>query len=147
MQHLSLPVVITGPGQYVTRGGELVTVTAVRHNRADGHYSNGINEWWSCRGGRVLPSSLSQNDVMAPAPTSWETTHEITLRQGSSKGLVLVMLVGEAAFTREEWLRGAPQRNPSTGACVDWQRSEDGAWSYQGLPITDIGTLVSVRTL
>ena len=68
MMHYTLPVVVTGPGRYLTRGGAVVTVTSVHHNRADGHYECGTPEWWSCRGGRVLPSSLSDNDIVGPAP-------------------------------------------------------------------------------
>jgi hypothetical protein len=72
MQHWLLPRVVDGPGSYLTRGGEVVTVERITNgfgynNRAEGHYSNGIAEAWSCRGGRVLPFSLSQNDIVARA--------------------------------------------------------------------------------
>lgn len=72
MQHLLLPVVIDGPGSYRTRGGEVVTVDVISttrgygyNNRADGQYSNGIRETWSCRGGRVLPFYESCNDIVS----------------------------------------------------------------------------------
>jgi hypothetical protein len=72
MQHLLLPVVVHGPGKYLTRGGETVTVEKIANvwgynNRADGKYSNGVAESWSVRGGRVLPYSLSQNDIIGKA--------------------------------------------------------------------------------
>lgn len=73
MQHLLLPKVVDAPGSYLTRGGEVVTVSRIvasggaygYMNRAEGHYSNGIPETWSCRGGRVLPFYLSQNDIVS----------------------------------------------------------------------------------
>jgi len=74
MTHFTLPLIVDGPGTYVTRGGDLVTVEAISthrsygyQNRADGHYSNGIRETWSCRGGRVLPYGESCNDIVSKA--------------------------------------------------------------------------------
>lgn len=64
MMHYTLPTVIDGPGEYVTRGGDTVTITRVSGNRAEGKYSCGIAERWSCRGGRVLPFYESRNDVV-----------------------------------------------------------------------------------
>jgi hypothetical protein len=76
MQHLGLPIVVDAPGSYLTRGGDVVTVEIIStsggygyQNRADGHYSTGVRETWSCRGGRVLPYSLSQNDIVARTST------------------------------------------------------------------------------
>ena len=57
--------VVTGPGRYVTRGGDTVTVTRVDHYRAYGSYDNGPSEWWTVVG-RVLPHTLSQNDIVRP---------------------------------------------------------------------------------
>jgi hypothetical protein len=74
MHHLLLPVVVDAPGQYVTRGGDVVTIERITShrgwgykNRAEGQYSNGVAECWSARGGRVLPWYLSQNDIVAKA--------------------------------------------------------------------------------
>lgn len=72
MQFITLPVVIDGPGSYLTRGGDVVTVEQISsglgfgyQNRAVGRYSNGTVEFWSCRGGRVLPYYLSRNDIVS----------------------------------------------------------------------------------
>jgi len=74
MLHITLPRIVDGPGTYITRGGDLVTIERIStsrgfgyQNRADGSYSNGIAESWSCRGGRVLPFYLSQNDIVSKA--------------------------------------------------------------------------------
>jgi hypothetical protein len=66
---ISLPQVITGPGQYRTRGGEVVTVMGFSGHRdfwAHGSYSNGVKESWM-PSGRVLPGYLSQNDIVGVA--------------------------------------------------------------------------------
>lgn len=62
--------VVTGPGRYLTRGGEAVTVEEVVGYgvlAAHGKYSCGIPERWS-RSGRVLAHYLSPNDIVAAAP-------------------------------------------------------------------------------
>lgn len=64
-----LPTIIDGPGEYVTRGGETVTVESVVGPgiitaRAYGSYSCGIRESWYANG-RVLPFSASLNDIVA----------------------------------------------------------------------------------
>lgn len=63
---LKHPKVVTGPGRYVTRGGEVVTVTSVDRYRAFGSYENGTLEWWTVVG-RVLPFHLSPNDIVKAA--------------------------------------------------------------------------------
>lgn len=60
------PTVVTGPGRYVTRGGEVVTVSSVNTFQAFGSYENGIKERWTVSG-RVLPVYESPNDIVGPA--------------------------------------------------------------------------------
>jgi hypothetical protein len=61
------PTIITRPGNYRTRGGEVVTIENIGRGAyaAQGHYPNGTNERWDICG-RVLPFSLSQNDILEP---------------------------------------------------------------------------------
>lgn len=61
------PVIITEPGQYVTRCGETVTITVLSRKDAWGHYSNGVEERWDVSG-ILLHFSESANDIMAKAP-------------------------------------------------------------------------------
>lgn len=75
VQHLTRPKIIDAPGQYRTRGGEVVTIDRlgimekwapnfiIPNGWAHGHYLNGIPETWDVSG-RVLPFSLSDNDIM-----------------------------------------------------------------------------------
>lgn len=61
-----LPVVVSEPGTYRTRGGDLVTITAVstRHNfGCFGTYSNGVRDGWH-RSGRLYATSECQNDIV-----------------------------------------------------------------------------------
>ncbi len=73
---VSLPTVITAPGRYRTRAGEIVTIDRVgrpehlsfadvdpRAGLADGHYPNGVTEVWDVSG-RLLPFSQSDNDII-----------------------------------------------------------------------------------
>lgn len=64
-----LPVVITVSGNYLTRSGETVVVTAA----SDAHdlgclgaYANGVRESWH-RSGRILPGSETVNDIVSLA--------------------------------------------------------------------------------
>lgn len=66
--YVVLPTIITGPGQYVTRGGETVTITSVRPGNgepyaAQGGYANGVEECWDVSG-RLYPNILSDNDIV-----------------------------------------------------------------------------------
>jgi hypothetical protein len=65
-----LPNVITGPGEYVTRCGELVTIVEVGGRAAKfeclGVYPNGPSERWH-RSGRLLPSRETDNDIVRAA--------------------------------------------------------------------------------
>ena len=66
---LSLPTVITVPGQYLTRGGEVVTVesTSTRHDFNNrGTYSTGQREGWH-KTGRLYFGMLSNNDIVSHA--------------------------------------------------------------------------------
>lgn len=61
-----LPIIITEPGQYVTRSGEVVTVDVVKQSLyADcrGRYSNGVEERWNCSG-RIWTGQECQNDIL-----------------------------------------------------------------------------------
>ena len=56
-QILFLPIVLTEPGNYKTRGGETVSITSISSNKFEtwcfGAYSNGIKDsWYPC--GRIL---------------------------------------------------------------------------------------------
>lgn len=69
VQHIILPTIVTRPGRYVTRCGEVVTVERITtglHASAYGYYSNGIEERWDACG-RLLPHSLSKNDIVQSA--------------------------------------------------------------------------------
>lgn len=64
-----LPVVITGPGQYVTRSGEVVTVAQASSRHAfecRGAYSDGVSEAWH-KSGRLLFGSETANDIVRAA--------------------------------------------------------------------------------
>lgn len=62
-----LPTVIDGPGQYVTRCGEIVEISQAS-NRHDfgcaGAYSNSVGERWH-KSGRLFASRETVNDVVA----------------------------------------------------------------------------------
>lgn len=66
---ITKPTVITKPGQYMTRGGAVVTVEVVSR-RPDfgctGHYENGIHEGWH-KSGRLYAGMESSNDIVSPA--------------------------------------------------------------------------------
>lgn len=59
--------IIDSVGKYKTRGGEVVTIEVVSSRyygfQCKGKYSCGIPERWNDRG-RVLPFSLSNNDIV-----------------------------------------------------------------------------------
>ena len=63
----SLPAVITAPGQYRTRCGEVVTIGAASDKLFDfacrGSYSNGVAERWH-RSGRVHTNQECRNDIV-----------------------------------------------------------------------------------
>jgi len=60
------PKIVTGPGRYVTRGGDTVTVDRVDTWLAFGSYENGPSErWLVC--GRTLPCYESPNDIVGVA--------------------------------------------------------------------------------
>lgn len=63
---LKHPTLVTGPGRYVTHGGEVVTIDRVDSHRAFGQYGDRTPEMWT-RVGRVLPHYLSQNDIVGIA--------------------------------------------------------------------------------
>jgi hypothetical protein len=64
---VTLPVVIDGPGYYVTRSGEVVTVAKPSLKHAFdciGAYGNDVAESWH-KSGRLLASRETANDVVA----------------------------------------------------------------------------------
>jgi hypothetical protein len=66
---LTLPSVITGPGRYVTRGGEVVSVgvASTRHDfGCSGAYSTGQAEGWH-KSGRLYFGRETANDIVMPA--------------------------------------------------------------------------------
>lgn len=67
---VSLPVIIDEPGEYVTRCGDVVTVTLVsaRHDlNCHGFYNDGhINESWH-KSGRLYTTTESFNDIVSKA--------------------------------------------------------------------------------
>lgn len=62
-----LPTVITEPGQYRTRCGEVVTVSVVSKKHlftCHGEYSCGTKESWH-HSGRIFPKLDTTNDIVA----------------------------------------------------------------------------------
>jgi hypothetical protein len=62
-----LPIVITEPGEYLTRGGETVTITktsARNDHGCAGKYETGTPENWH-RSGRIYFGMESQNDIVS----------------------------------------------------------------------------------
>ncbi|MGV2169680.1 hypothetical protein ACQZ40_25265 [Agrobacterium sp. 16-172Ci] len=61
------PVIITEPGQYRTRAGEVVTVkraSKLNDFGCRGHYQNGVPEFWH-RSGRIFVNALSDHDIVS----------------------------------------------------------------------------------
>jgi hypothetical protein len=67
---VTLPIVITKPGEYLTRGGETVTVQVVSARNdlgCKGFYNKeGIRESWH-RSGRIYSGMTSLNDIVSAA--------------------------------------------------------------------------------
>jgi hypothetical protein len=66
---VTAPIVITDPGQYVTRGGEVVMVNKVSQKNdfgCRGQYQNGVRERWH-RSGRIFAGQESMNDIVRRA--------------------------------------------------------------------------------
>ena len=65
---VTLPTIITGLGKYLTRDGEIVEINFIgepgKAYAAIGTYSTGEREDWDISG-RVLPVSLSPNDIVS----------------------------------------------------------------------------------
>jgi hypothetical protein len=64
-----LPTIIVEPGSYVTRSGEVVSVSAVSRGygfTCDGLYPNGVRERWH-RSGRISASRETANDIVRAA--------------------------------------------------------------------------------
>lgn len=63
---ITLPTIITDPGKYRTRSGEIVTVDEVsaKHNfSCRGSYPEGTEEHWH-KTGRLYAHTLSPNDII-----------------------------------------------------------------------------------
>lgn len=72
MSLVLLPDVITGPGQYETRCGEVVTITqsSTCHDfGCRGTYSNGVKERWH-KSGRIHFGQICDNDVIREVPAA-----------------------------------------------------------------------------
>ncbi len=70
--YLLQPVVVTGPGLYETRGGELARVESVAAKglfRCRGAYACGISESWPVSG-RIFPHMQSRNDLVRKVSTA-----------------------------------------------------------------------------
>lgn len=70
---LNRPQIITKPGEYLTRCGEIVTIKGISEKRGSlgwqmawGSYADGINESWEVCGA-ILPSQQTQNDIVSAA--------------------------------------------------------------------------------
>ncbi|MDP9897392.1 hypothetical protein J2W32_006451 [Variovorax boronicumulans] len=64
------PVVVVAAGHYVTRCGEVVTVSQVstKHDfGCRGRYGNGTVEGWH-KSGRIFAGIETANDIVGPAP-------------------------------------------------------------------------------
>lgn len=64
-----LPVVITGPGKYLTRSAEVVEVAIASQNNdhgCTGRYANGVEDRWH-RSGRIYSGIHSGNDIIQSA--------------------------------------------------------------------------------
>lgn len=65
-----LPTIVIGPGQYITRCGEVVTVTVASGRYpcgCSGSYANGVVERWH-QSGRIYEGRFTANDIVARAP-------------------------------------------------------------------------------
>ncbi len=62
-EHVTLPTIITGPGKYRTRCGEIVTIDSEWRGSAKGRYEGDIQESWDISG-RLLRWTLSSNDII-----------------------------------------------------------------------------------
>jgi hypothetical protein len=63
---VNLPVIINGPGRYITRGGELVKVEVASWRNdfgCTGSYLNMVPEKWH-RSGRIFAGMESKNDIV-----------------------------------------------------------------------------------
>ncbi|MBW4656636.1 MAG: hypothetical protein KME20_26870 [Kaiparowitsia implicata GSE-PSE-MK54-09C] len=61
-----LPTIVTGPGNYVTRAGEIVTIetsTRWRDFACRGTYPNGVADGWH-RSGRLYAGIECANDIV-----------------------------------------------------------------------------------
>lgn len=77
-QHVGLPTIISKPGYFITRCGEVVEIESIDRWMAKGKYDNGVVETWDISG-RLLPSVESQNDIMyaeGHAPVYWMQVSE-----------------------------------------------------------------------
>lgn len=63
---LGMPELITGPGKYVTRCGDIVSiqkVSAKQNFGCHGHYPHGIAESWH-KSGRLYANRECDNDIV-----------------------------------------------------------------------------------
>lgn len=67
LNRATYPVVITEPGKYQTKGGDVVTITEVPFTAyrpvCKGTYSNGVEDHWT-PSGHIFPAMDSLNDLV-----------------------------------------------------------------------------------
>ena len=66
VSHVVLPTIISEPGNYLTRCGEIVNIESIIPNTAYGacgKYPNQVEDRWDVCG-RLYPSILSNNDIV-----------------------------------------------------------------------------------
>jgi hypothetical protein len=68
--------------------------------------------------------------------STFKPTHQITVSWPHGEETVAVMLVDGSAYTRVEW---------DATASADWERSDDGEWTFQGQAVPSGAVSVSVR--
>lgn len=66
------PVIITAPGEYITRAGERVRIEKITtqywHNfGCVGYYADGTVDFWH-KSGRIFAGRLSGNDIVGVVP-------------------------------------------------------------------------------
>lgn len=66
---VTMPTIITGPGQYMTRAGEVVTIEVAQQKQlfgCSGTYSTGQRDEWHMSG-RLMFDRETQNDIVGVA--------------------------------------------------------------------------------
>ena len=130
---VSKPIIVTGPGQYKTRAGEIVTVNvASRKNDMGcrGLYPNGIADGWH-RSGRIFANIETENDIVARVKLcrqemgQGERVHGASRQLSRSKGAIDGNSVAKPRTRRKE--KGNKQALPlSTYPLLHFQEIKMG---------------------